>query len=481
MGKTGFTSLIFLVCTTAFSQLLDLPPDFRPHNLREYNSNLFNPAFSLRQSTEHQVALWSRWQWQNIDADPTTLNVSYIRSQERMAYGAGYIQHSTGFFQQQGGMLNFAYQFSLGTELSIGLGLNLFGYQQSLLDDRFDPGDGFLPIDDEVNDFIFQMAPGLEVRLQGLGLGVVFDNMVDYNFTENETVTQSDEKILTFMGRYQFLVLEGRSGRDTYLEPMLYYRRVPGFDNQIGLSALWSAHSYWAQAGYNSYYGISVGAGGRLFQKFSLGALIEFGSNENTVGGDTSYELVMALSFGEKQIVEPEEELEEDLIVEEELKDGETAQLAEEVEAQQQAIEEAARQQELAMERRRDSIRESEEMALALQRRQDSIREAEQAAVALNEKVVPEKGEKYQEVSREEGLQPGFYLIANVFGTKKYYDKFMQQLADEGLEPKSFYRAANKFNYVYLQRYNTIEEARRARDSKFDGKYEGDLWVFRIR
>jgi hypothetical protein len=171
----------------------------------------------------------------------------------------------------------------------------------------------------------------------------------------------------------------------------------------------------------------------------------------------------------------------EDLIVEEDLKDEETAQLAEEVEAQQQAIEEAARQQELAMERQRDSIREAEEMALMLQRRQDSIREAEQEAVALNEKVVPEKGEKYQEVSREEGLQPGFYLIANVFGTKKYYDAFMRQLTDDGLDPKSFYRAANKYNYVYLQRYNSIDEARKARDSKFGGKYQGDLWIFRIR
>ena len=95
--------------------------------------------------------------------------------------------------------------------------------------------------------------------------------------------------------------------------------------------------------------------------------------------------------------------------------------------------------------------------------------------------VVPEKGEKYQEVSQEEGLQPGFYLIANVFGTKRYYDIFMQRLQDRGLEPKSFYRSANKFNYVYLGRYNSIEEARKARDSQFGGRYKGELWIFRVR
>lgn len=470
--------MFFLICTAAFSQLLDLPPDFRQHNLMDYNSHLFNPAFSLRQTSEHEVALWSRWQWQSIDGDPTTLYASYIRSRERMAYGAGYIQHSTGLFQQQGGMINFAYQLALGSDISLGLGLNLFGYQQELLDERFLPGDPILPIDDEVNDFILQAAPGFEVRVENLGLGMVFDNMLDYNFTESETVTQSNEKILTFTGRYEFLISRNAAGRPTSLEPMLYYRRIPGFDNQVGINAFWSAPQYWAQAGYNSFYGISLGAGARLLQKVSLGALIEFGSNENPVGEDTSYEVVMALSFGEKKVVIPEEELQEELIVQQE---KEAAKLAAEAEAQQRAVEEAARQQELAMARQRDSIRQAEEMALVLQRRQDSIREAEQAVVALNEKVVPEKGEKYQEVSGEEGLEPGFYLIANVFGTKKYYDQFMQRLTERGLEPKSFYRSANKYNYVYLQRYNSIEEARKARNSGFSGKYQGDLWIFRIR
>ena len=127
MRNRGFTGLFLLLYTAASAQLLDLPPDFRQHNLLDYNSHLFNPAFSLRQPSEHRIALWTRWQWQSIDGDPTTLHASYIRSQERLAYGAGYIQHSTGLFQQRGGMLNFAYQFSLGSDVSLGLGVNLFG------------------------------------------------------------------------------------------------------------------------------------------------------------------------------------------------------------------------------------------------------------------------------------------------------------------------------------------------------------------
>ncbi|MEO0572890.1 MAG: hypothetical protein AAF039_14375, partial [Bacteroidota bacterium] len=127
----------------------------------------------------------------------------------------------------------------------------------------------------------------------------------------------------------------------------------------------------------------------------------------------------------------------------------------------------------------KDSIAQvkSREIDLAKeQARLDSI-----AAVKLNEDVVLLPNERYEEVVKGEGLEPGFYLIANVFGTKKYYENFMRTLKGRGLRPGSFYRKANGYNYVYLKRYNSINEARQARDSKFDGKYQDKLWIFRIR
>jgi hypothetical protein len=83
-------------------------------------------------------------------------------------------------------------------------------------------------------------------------------------------------------------------------------------------------------------------------------------------------------------------------------------------------------------------------------------------------------------VEKQEGLQAGYYLIANVFGTKKYYDNFMSTLRKKGLEPKSFFRSLNKFNYVYLESYSTLEAAEKARDSKFYGRYTEATWIFRV-
>ena len=129
----------------------------------------------------------------------------------------------------------------------------------------------------------------------------------------------------------------------------------------------------------------------------------------------------------------------------------------------------------------------AEARRLTEQRLQDSLAQVAQAEKEAAEKlreqreaaVTPQPGEKYEE-STEDGLAPGYYLIANVFGTKKYHDAFMKTLSDRGLEPKTFFRSKNKYNYVYLQRYDTMAAARQARNSKFGGKYTDALWIFRV-
>ena len=97
--------------------------------------------------------------------------------------------------------------------------------------------------------------------------------------------------------------------------------------------------------------------------------------------------------------------------------------------------------------RRRDSlnaIKRAEVLAevnkLKEQKKQDSINRAMEKEKAKEEVVELKKGEVYEEVAASDGLEPGFYLIANVFGTKRYYEAFMKKLSDEGLQPKSFYR-----------------------------------------
>ncbi len=536
MLKRWYILFLLFMPFVSQAQNTELSPDFRQHNLTLYNASLFDPVYSLDRNDPRSLALWTRWQWQTVDGDPTTLLFNYThRLNINSAGGLGFFQHNTGLFLETGVVLNFTYNFELGPGTSLAIGLNTFGYQRKPADDRFqaDP-DNPLPQFDVPNDFILQFAPGLRFQYYRFSIGLVGENLLDYNVTANEKATNASDKVYLLHTGYRIPVFLFGSDRDSYVQPTLYLKTIPGLDDQYGLTALLATPIFWAQLGYNSFYGASAGAGGRFFKDFSIGALIEFGSENSLRGDNTSFEFVTAYNFGNADLrrrvigFEPTgEELAQVTPVERKKQREEAKAAAEAARQEAEALAKkekdsiaAVKEQEAllaagerrernrkareqkeqdslallqqervtALQKRSDSIaavRREEALALARkqeeEKRRDSLAQATLAAEqAATEKVVPQPGEKYEETTTEDGLTPGYYLIANVFGTKKYFDAFMKTLSGKGLEPKSFYRSANKYNYVYLRRYNSIDEARAARESKFGGRYADDLWIFRV-
>ena len=542
MNKFCGALLIGFVVFGLKAQDVVLPSDFRQHNLTEYNSSLLNPAYSLDRNNPSSVALWTRWQWQTFDGDPTSLFLNYtMKLNEVSSGGIGFFQQNTGVFLNTGGALNYAYNIELSESVYLGVGVNLFAYQQKLADERF-----FIPnpIQTSIaNDFIVQLAPGINLNMDRFNIGLVSENLFDYNFTTNERNSSPDDRMFLALASYDFPLKLLNSDSNSLLRPSVYYKSIPGLDSQFGITSLLTTNKFWVQGGYNSFYGFSGGVGGRFFKRFSIGALVEVGTSADLEGKDPSFEIVTSYKLGKVQSVE--EKLQEELIAEqeqekelisEELTKAEKLALKQETKKQERlelieakrlkdSIQEASnsaaiaakeskqelikkrdsletvkREQALAasrameQQRKRDSISSvnarEQALALAEQRRQDSIARNEAALAeaerkkavlaARTEVVKPMAGEKYEEVSKEGSLTPGYYLIANVFGTKKYFDAFMAETTKKGLNPKSFYREMNKYNYVYLAKYNTIEEARTARDSKLNGKYAEKLWIFRV-
>ncbi len=537
-----FRFLAFFLLTVllydAQGQEVNLPTDLRQHNLTEYNASFFNAAFSLNRNNPQSVALWTRWQWQVVDGDPTTIFLNYTRKlTPTSSIAGGFFQHNTGVFLNTGGVLNYAYAYEFNSDARFGVGANIFGFSRSLADDRtfIDPQIE-LPNTGEETSFVMQLSPGIFFQWKGMMVGLSAENLLDYNFTNNERDSGPESRRYLASLSYDYRL--GANG-SAIIRPAVYYKTFTDVDDQMGANVLYSTDRYWGQAGYNNFYGVSVGAGGRLFKKLSLGALMEFATDNILEDTDPTFEVVLAYHLGaqfEKDKT-PEEQKEEELaaaekenIAEEKAKEAaekEAAALKErelEAEKKRKEQEEKIRQTQIEAEEKarnvaalreirvRDSLNAlsnekdiRKKQAIAAQKRIDSIKKAkEQEKIALlkrrkdssdratalaekekpkeveKEKVTVAANEKYEEVATEDGLQPGFYLIANVFGTKKYYEAFMKDLQSKGLEPKSFLRNLNKYNYVYLKRYNTMGEARRARDGKFGGRYPDKTWIFRV-
>ena len=473
-----------------------MPPDFRQYNLNQYNSSLFNPVFSLDRNHPQSLSLWVRWQWQMPDADPTTVFANYThRLNRRSALGVGFLQQNTSLFLQTGGVLNYAYALDLSPDLTLSLGLNLFGFQQELADDRFQQGPNVgLPFLDNGKAFVVQAAPGISLGYKNFNLGLTAENLLEYNLTEKDRNNGSDEKIFLGSASYAFDIPGSGLLEDASLRPMVYVKTIPELDTQFGINTLFSTRKLWVQGGYHNFYGISGGIGGTFFNRLSVGVLAEVGTSSDLSGKDPSFELVTSYHFAapdlRKKVVgfDVEQETAEVLEPEKEKKlsrrERRALALAEQQKLQDSILVMRKQQDSLMQARKRAAEDENARLATDAQHKKDSL-EAIAAIEAEKERdtevVIPRKGERYEEAVLSEDIRPGYYLIVNVFGTEKYYNLFMGSLKKRGLEPKSFYRTGRKLNYVYLERYNSISEAREARDSKFYGQYSETIWIFRVK
>lgn len=454
----------------AWSQEVALPPDFRQHNLTQFNASLWNPAFAVDWNNPNALSVWTRWQWQTLDGDPTTLFANYTHQiGEASIVGLGFLQHNTGIFLYTGGNVNFAQSVELAENIHFIAGLNMYAFQETLADEQYATTSGLDPIAlEDYQNFRMQFSPGLRLMVHQTSVGIAFENA--FGFIVSGDDAGNNEYFKTFIGTLSQDIpvsLFENSGQ-SIIRPIAYIKAIPDGDTQYGLNGLFSTPYFWVQGGYNSFYGPSGGVGITLAKSFSIGGLVEFGTDPSLEDKDPTLELIASYHFGtsdkEKRVEEEPEALEDKALEVER-----AAQLQRERDSLAAAEREAAL---LVEQQRKDSLAQ---VQVKLQRQKDSIAELQAQKVELR------PNEKYEEVENEEGLEPGFYLIANVYGTKLYFEKFMKTLRDKGLEPKSFYRKLNKYNYVYLERYNTMDEARRARDSQFFGKYPDKTWIFRVK
>ncbi|TMU56792.1 PorP/SprF family type IX secretion system membrane protein [Flagellimonas algicola] len=511
--------LLLLPVSILRSQERTLPADFRQHNLSQFNASLLNPTFALDWNRPNAMSIWTRWQWQTVDGDPTTIFTNYTQLiNSNAAAGVGFLQHNTGTFLNTGLNLNYVHAFPLENNIRIVVGANMFGFREKLADDRFIPNpDIELPELETTNDFILTFSPAVRLQVNQFNLGLSIENAIDVNFSESASGRGDGGTAVVGTISNDFPVSLFNGLGQSFVRPLLYLKSVPDGDTQFGINGLLSTSSFWVQGGYNSFYGISGGVGVTFANQFSIGGLIEKGTDNTLRDEKSTFELILsyhgAASDNRKKVVDFDWENDDELarlrMQEEEVRKQELENQKQEAENKRQEEENRKQEEEnrkLKDEERRQleeenrlaaelKRKEQERTAVEAKKKQDSIaaaaldtarllaeqRRKDSIAKVQNEKVELQGNEKYEEVTSADGLEPGFYLIANVFGTKKYHDAFMTKLTKDGLNPKSFFRALNKYRYVYLGRYNTMNEARRARDSKLDGKYPDKTWIFRVR
>ena len=93
---------------------------------------------------------------------------------------------------------------------------------------------------------------------------------------------------------------------------------------------------------------------------------------------------------------------------------------------------------------------------------------------------VVQDGVKSRKFKNLPNVTDGYYVVANVYKGGKYMDNFLTTLKNKGINADYIDNPNNGLKYVYLQRYETFEDAVAANDSKLNGMYDGAMWIMNV-
>ena len=95
-------------------------------------------------------------------------------------------------------------------------------------------------------------------------------------------------------------------------------------------------------------------------------------------------------------------------------------------------------------------------------------------------KLALENGVKARKFRDLQGVEDGYYIVANVYKGEQYLNKFIGELNNKGIPVNYFNNSNNGLKYVYLQKFDTWQEALAFHKSQGNGTYEGDMWIMNV-
>ncbi|MFX0556052.1 PorP/SprF family type IX secretion system membrane protein [Maribacter sp. CXY002] len=77
-------------------------------------------------------------------------------------------------------------------------------------------------------------------------------------------------------------------------------------------------------------------------------------------------------------------------------------------------------------------------------------------------------------------VSDGYYVVANVYKGGQYMHKFINDLETKGIAASFIDNTNNGLKYVYLDKFDTWQEAVAAYESNLNGAYNGPMWIMNV-
>lgn len=483
MLKTPKYLAVLLLCVTSvFSQSNseELYNNFSSHNFLKHNRFFLNPTFSVVRENATSLSFLSRNKFTDFDDSPQLYVGSYSgRVNDNVGIGISVFQQNFGVFKNFGVLANYAYQVKISDNNALTFGFN-FLYAKSGIDKSkivtTNP-DPFL------NSFqerpIINFQPAVNLTLKNFDFGIFLENLIDYDLKENEFITKFPEK--TFSGHLMYT--KPFKSNSKYLKDgrfqIINLLRKQGSKNitYSGSLLLDLPKLGWMQTTYDDFYGAAFGLGINLSERIAIGFVYEKGKNNLGITNEIS----ITYSFGKRNYNKKKEEVNQ-------LK---LTKLTDSLKVKEKQVEKIIS----IYKKEQDSINrlkeiESNKKFVQLlhliksnqpQKRTEIVSNKKKERVNINKPVVKQLKKEVKATSKpKKTIAGGYYLVANYFSIQKNAQNFEKVLKKKGLKAASFRHTKNGYYYVYLDKFNTLSEARAARKSKLNNTYKEQMSIIKI-
>ncbi|MCL6462400.1 MAG: type IX secretion system membrane protein PorP/SprF, partial [Flavobacterium micromati] len=277
-------------------------------NSLKYNKFLLNPAFSFAREQNSYISIFNKREWVQFDNAPQTYLVSYSgRFRENQGVSVGLFQQNYGVLTTFGGIANFAQNVYLSQDSNLTFGVNLGFYKSGInmgkvVTNFADPSLELIP-----SNTLITLSPGINYGNAFFDFGLAVNNAVLYNVQSSQLVPDDPQRSIQAHLMYTgFIDNNGFFDRSKFSGLV----RAESKKEQTvisGLMMLTIPKGIWAQAGYNTFHGISAGLGLNLTSKIA----VEY-NYERAIGSFTqlgpSHEIVLAYKFVGKYNDDEEDE-----------------------------------------------------------------------------------------------------------------------------------------------------------------------------
>src|SRR5690554_2723508 len=267
----------------------------------KFNRYLINPTFSFVREQNTYINITNKREWTQFEDAPTTYLFNYSgRYRENIGVGVGLFQQNYGVLTTFGGVINFAYNAQLQTDSNLTFGLNLGVYKSGINDgkvivNQLDPS-----LDNIPNNMVLTVSPGINYGLVFFDFGLSVNNLVQYNIKSSEVLKDDPQQSIQ-----AHLVYTGYVSSRGFFDESKFTTLIRSEfkkDQTIfsGIAMLNVPKGIWAQAGYNTVYGLTGGLGINVTKQISVEYNYEKAVGDLTTFGP-SHEFTIAYKFESRE------------------------------------------------------------------------------------------------------------------------------------------------------------------------------------